>query len=172
MIANAHHARARMSLWTQGLSQVLVYKAGVYKRIPTPARSFSTALPRQSLASSSSSLITKPNSSRSAFKRNMSSNKDTTDHSDINKMKAQKDGSFKRLDSSFRDFIVAGSKFEPEAGTHPRILSSSYVLMLWTRPIPSLCLLCLPWVKSSIGVFIPAKSTLKRGLRELSLCAS
>ncbi|KXN87782.1 Glutathione S-transferase omega-like 2 [Leucoagaricus sp. SymC.cos] len=37
-----------------------------------------------------------------------------TDHADILKMKTEKDGSFKRKDSVFRDFIAPGTKFEPE----------------------------------------------------------
>jgi len=49
----------------------------------------------------------------------MSSKPDVVDHADITKMKSEKDGSFKRLDSTFRSFIATGSKFEPEAGTSP-----------------------------------------------------
>jgi hypothetical protein len=42
--------------------------------------------------------------------------KDTTLQSDITKMKLEKDGSFKRLDASFRNVIEKGGRFEPEAG--------------------------------------------------------
>ncbi|TFK32335.1 glutathione S-transferase [Crucibulum laeve] len=41
------------------------------------------------------------------------SNKDTTNQSDITKMKTEPDGSFKRADATFRDVIEAGGKFEP-----------------------------------------------------------
>jgi len=43
----------------------------------------------------------------------MSSTKDTTLQSDIAKMKTEPDGSFKRADSSFRNTIEKGGKFEP-----------------------------------------------------------
>ncbi|KII86175.1 hypothetical protein PLICRDRAFT_43758 [Plicaturopsis crispa FD-325 SS-3] len=40
--------------------------------------------------------------------------RDTTLQSDIAKMKTEPDGSFKRADAQFRDFIAKGNKFEPE----------------------------------------------------------
>jgi hypothetical protein len=43
---------------------------------------------------------------------------DTTLQSDIGKMKTEPDGSFKRLDSSFRNTIEKGGKFEPATGRH------------------------------------------------------
>ena len=49
-------------------------------------------------------------------KRTMSSARDTSDQSDITKMKVEADGSFKRKDMVFRNFIKKGGEFEPEAG--------------------------------------------------------
>jgi putative glutathione S-transferase len=46
------------------------------------------------------------------------STKDTTLQSDIGKMKTEPDGSFKRLDASFRNTIEKGGKFEPATGRH------------------------------------------------------
>ena len=46
----------------------------------------------------------------------MSSARDTSDQSDITKMKVEADGSFKRKDMVFRNFIEKGGEFEPEAG--------------------------------------------------------
>jgi len=46
------------------------------------------------------------------------STKDTTLQSDIGKMKTEPDGSFKRLDASFRNTIEKGGKFEPAKGMH------------------------------------------------------
>lgn len=46
--------------------------------------------------------------------RTMATTKDTTDQSDITKMKTEPDGSFKRLDASFRNTIERGGRFEPE----------------------------------------------------------
>jgi putative glutathione S-transferase len=46
----------------------------------------------------------------------MSTARDTTDQSDITKMKTEPDGSFKRADASFRNTIQRGGKFEPERG--------------------------------------------------------
>jgi hypothetical protein len=139
-VSMTYHARAGLlgwSLQTHTLSQGLIYK-----HIPTQTRS-STALPRQPIAPSLSFLTTKPKPIRSAIKRNMSS---TNDHADITKQNAEKDGSFKRMDSTFRNFIGAGSEFEPEAGMYPWALLSLHVLMPCTRPVPSLCLLCLSCV--------------------------
>ena len=48
--------------------------------------------------------------------RTMSTARDTTNQSDITKMKTEPDGSFKRLDASFRNIIQRGGKFEPERG--------------------------------------------------------
>lgn len=50
-----------------------------------------------------------------AHLRNMST-KDVSHQADIAKMKTEPDGSFKRLDASFRNFIEKGSQFEPEKG--------------------------------------------------------
>lgn len=47
----------------------------------------------------------------------MSTTRDVTTQSDISKMKTEKDGSFKRLDASFRNSIAPGTKFEAEAST-------------------------------------------------------
>ncbi|KAF5311020.1 hypothetical protein D9619_007902 [Psilocybe cf. subviscida] len=44
----------------------------------------------------------------------MSTTKDTAAQSDIQKMKTEPDGTFKRLDSTFRDTIEKGGQFEPE----------------------------------------------------------
>ncbi|KAL0959893.1 hypothetical protein HGRIS_011561 [Hohenbuehelia grisea] len=44
--------------------------------------------------------------------------KDVSSQSDISKMKTQPDGSFKRADSSFRNFIEPGGKFEAEKGRY------------------------------------------------------
>jgi len=44
----------------------------------------------------------------------MTTVKDATLQSDITKMKTAPDGSFKRADSSFRNFIEKGGRFEPE----------------------------------------------------------
>ena len=46
----------------------------------------------------------------------MTTAKDTTLQSDITKMQTEKDGSFKRLDASFRNIIEKGGRFEPEIG--------------------------------------------------------
>lgn len=46
--------------------------------------------------------------------RNMS--KDYTVWSDISKSKSEPDGSFKRQDSTFRNFIEEGGKYAPEKG--------------------------------------------------------
>ena len=46
------------------------------------------------------------------------STKDTTLQSDIGKMKTEPDGSFKRLDASFRNTIEKGGKFKPATGGH------------------------------------------------------
>ncbi|PFH49589.1 hypothetical protein AMATHDRAFT_62909 [Amanita thiersii Skay4041] len=42
------------------------------------------------------------------------STRDVTDQSDITKMKVEADGSFKRLDASFRNWIEKDGKFKPE----------------------------------------------------------
>jgi putative glutathione S-transferase len=42
--------------------------------------------------------------------------RDTTDLSDITKMKPDVDGTFKRVTSVFRSFIEKGGKFPPEKG--------------------------------------------------------
>jgi len=48
----------------------------------------------------------------------MSTAKDVTGQSDITKMKLEPDGSFKRLDASFRNTIAPGTRFEPEANRY------------------------------------------------------
>lgn len=75
----------------------------------------------------------------------MSTAKDTTTQSDIQKMKTEPDGSFKRLDSTFRNTIEKGGKFEPEKGEY-HILASLLILglPLYRRSVPSLCFLRLP----------------------------
>lgn len=70
--------------------------------------------------------------------------KDTTLQSDITKMKPEKDGSFKRLDASFRDIIEKGGRFEPEAGRefsyHPFVILDLHNL----RSLSPLCIIRLP----------------------------
>lgn len=46
----------------------------------------------------------------------MSGNKDDNKNSDITKWASEKDGSFKRQVSKFRDAIEKGGKFAPEKG--------------------------------------------------------
>ena len=46
----------------------------------------------------------------------MSTPKDSVSQSDVNVMKRETDGSWKRADSLFRDIIEKGGKFEPETG--------------------------------------------------------
>jgi putative glutathione S-transferase len=46
----------------------------------------------------------------------MATSTDNTAQSDINKMKAEKDGSFKRADASFRNIVERGGRFEPQLG--------------------------------------------------------
>jgi putative glutathione S-transferase len=46
----------------------------------------------------------------------MSTKRDVTLQSDVTKFKVEPDGSFKRAESSFRNFIEKGGKFEPEKG--------------------------------------------------------
>jgi glutathionyl-hydroquinone reductase len=43
--------------------------------------------------------------------------RDVSSQSDINVMKVEGDGSFKRAPSSFRNFIQKGGQFPPEKGT-------------------------------------------------------
>ncbi|RDB24275.1 Glutathione S-transferase omega-like 2 [Hypsizygus marmoreus] len=45
----------------------------------------------------------------------MTAQKDTTEQSDPAKFKLEADGSFKRVDTVFRDFIEKGGRFEPQA---------------------------------------------------------
>ena len=63
---------------------------------------------------SSSRLLKSPSGSK--FASSTMAAKDTTLQSDISKMKVEADGSFKRADSSFRNTIAKGSRFEPEKG--------------------------------------------------------
>jgi hypothetical protein len=46
----------------------------------------------------------------------MSTAKDISSQSDLNKIKTDADGTFKRMPSVFRSTIENGGKFEPEAG--------------------------------------------------------
>jgi putative glutathione S-transferase len=46
----------------------------------------------------------------------MASTRDISHLSDISKLKTESDGSFKRQDAEFRNFIEKGGKFEPETG--------------------------------------------------------
>lgn len=62
---------------------------------------------------------------RTLSKRTMSTSRDTSDQSDITKMKVEADGSFKRKDMAFRNFIKKGGEFEPEAGVCPCWLRSA-----------------------------------------------
>lgn len=65
------------------------------------------------------------------------------------------DGSFKRAPSSFRDFIQSGGKFHPEKGAFTSLpLSFIIANTLATRSLPSLRLVCLPWVVSRVQHFI------------------
>jgi hypothetical protein len=48
--------------------------------------------------------------------RTMATSNNNTLQSDITKMKAEKDGSFKRADASFRNVIEKGGHFEPQPG--------------------------------------------------------
>ncbi|KAG1826633.1 glutathione S-transferase [Suillus variegatus] len=48
--------------------------------------------------------------------RTMTSTKDVSGQSDIGKLRAESDGSFKRAPSSFRNFISNDGKFQPEKG--------------------------------------------------------
>jgi putative glutathione S-transferase len=49
----------------------------------------------------------------------MATARDTTVQSDITKIPIEPDGSFKRLESTFRNTIEKGGKFEPDSGTPP-----------------------------------------------------
>ena len=53
---------------------------------------------------------------RSAGSLAMATQRDVSAQSDISKMQAEGDGSFKRKPSTFRNFIEKGGKFEPEKG--------------------------------------------------------
>ncbi|KAF8348534.1 glutathione S-transferase [Amanita rubescens] len=48
----------------------------------------------------------------------MASTRDVSHLTDIGKMKTESDGTFKRQDAEFRNFIVKGGKFEPETGRY------------------------------------------------------
>jgi len=48
----------------------------------------------------------------------MSTARDVSSQSDISKAAMEKDGSFKRKDSQFRDFVEKGGKFAPEKGRY------------------------------------------------------
>ena len=63
---------------------------------------------------SSSRLLKSPSGSKSPS--TTMATRDTTMQSDISKMKMEPDGSFKRVDASFRNTIAKGSQFEPEIG--------------------------------------------------------
>lgn len=64
---------------------------------------------------------------------------------------ADKDGSFKRQQSSFRDHIEVNGKFPPEKGELPSdsILRYSFLLMYRPRTIPPLRVFGLPMGASS-----------------------
>lgn len=49
--------------------------------------------------------------------------RDTTDLSDVSKMKREADGSFKRVVSTFRNFIEKGGQFAPEKGVEISAIS-------------------------------------------------
>jgi len=69
-----------------------------------------------------------PRSSRSFLHRqlrNMTSTKNTSDLSDIGKLRTEPDGSFKRLPSSFRNFIKNDGQFLPEKGQ----LTMSFIVL-------------------------------------------
>ena len=60
---------------------------------------------------------------RFAPRRTMSTTRDVSTQSDISKAAMDKDGSFKRKDSQFRNVIEKGGRFPPEKGAvfaHPR----------------------------------------------------
>ncbi|KZT24086.1 hypothetical protein NEOLEDRAFT_1157009 [Neolentinus lepideus HHB14362 ss-1] len=63
----------------------------------------------------------------------MSTNRDTTSQSDIRKQPIEKDGSFKRPDSQFRNWIEKSGKFAPEAGRYH--LFVAYVCPWATRTL-------------------------------------
>ncbi len=86
-----------------GPSHWIRYKTCIQPQI------FSALLPRSSLTPQKSSFFQSP------YCRSMSSAKDVTSQSDITKMKREPDGSFKRLDASFRDTIAPGTQFEADA---------------------------------------------------------
>jgi len=46
----------------------------------------------------------------------MASTRDVSHLTDIGKMKVETDGTFKRQDAEFRNFIEKGGRFEPETG--------------------------------------------------------
>lgn len=58
----------------------------------------------------------------------MSTPKDSVSQSDVNLMKREPDGSFKRADSSFRDIIEKGGKFAPEEGMSHWLIAQRFCL--------------------------------------------
>jgi len=86
-----------------------------------------------------------PSSSHTQRLRSMSG-KDHSIWSDISKSKSEPDGSFKRRDSTFRNFIEKGGRFEPELGqSQTRLLNGfSHFLTCSPRSLPPLHLLRMP----------------------------
>ena len=78
--------------------------------------------------------------------------RDVSAQTDVSKMKAESDGSFKRTASTFRDFIAPNGKFPPEKGQSQVVLKSLediYTILnyyvdttrMLCRPLPPLCVL-------------------------------
>lgn len=76
----------------------------------------------------------------------MTTTRDTTLQSDVTKIKIEADGSFKRAESTFRDTIEKGGKFEPEAGGHFNSLPRYCFTQGPSRSLSSIRLVCLPYV--------------------------
>lgn len=70
--------------------------------------------------------------------------KDATLQSDITKLRTETDGSFKRADASFRNFIQKGGYFEPQLGMVFSQYLSCDINFYDFRSLSSLCVLCLP----------------------------
>lgn len=96
--------KASRATYPDGPSHKIRYKTSL------ALQTLSISLPRPSLTPH------KPSSLEIPYRRNMSTTRDVTGQSDITKMKVEADGSFKRLDASFRNTIAPGTRFEAEAG--------------------------------------------------------
>ena len=60
------------------------------------------------------------------YQRARKMSRDVSNQSDISKMTAEPDGSFKRAPSSFRNFIQKGGQFSPEKGAAAKIRFCTY----------------------------------------------